>query len=293
MHRRLRRWRVGATRQLAQRIGRMTKPKLGDLAQTIRQVVEHALGAEPLDRLELAARGPSRPHEVGVVGVREPVRAASESRRRRSAPRGRARSRRLPSRPAATRSHPSSWRTRRHASRARRPPARRRSCWASWVSQRRSLRRAGAELDVRRARDGDRPSAEERSAQVRGATAARERRLCAVAPRAERGDDPRHRRRSARGARPRHRRRAAGSASRARTHGADTCGSRSESRGRAEARTRAAPRRHSRGRDGAPRLLRPAGAGCPRSERGPRAPRGDRSRAPARCSRAPRGRPRR
>ena len=285
MHRRLRRGRVGATRQLAQGVRRVTKPQLRGLAQAIRQVGEHALGAEPLrpPRADGVQSGSSargwrdRRSRAGSPGI--------ASRRRPRAPRARERSRRLPSGRAATRSPPSSSRTRRRGSRAR-TTARSTPLVLGELGEPGSSR---PPIAVRSSRCGERRERrptlrrETRRAGTRRGSRS-ERRLCAAARSSgawRRSTTPASVEHAERVAR--RRRRAAGSASRGRMHAADTCGSRSGSRCRAEARTRAALRRRSRDRDAAPSRRAPAGAGCRRSERGRRARPADRTRAAARC----------
>src|SRR5436305_12841984 len=68
MDRRLRGGGAALERQLAQWQRRMAKPKLGDLAQVRRQLVD----VELLDGLELDMRRPARAGEIRLVCVRLP-----------------------------------------------------------------------------------------------------------------------------------------------------------------------------------------------------------------------------
>src|SRR5437867_2143681 len=75
-----RRWGPAFGRQLAERKRRVSEAQLGDLAKAGRQGPETAFALEPADGLELRVRCPAGALEVGVIGVREPVRLRARGR---------------------------------------------------------------------------------------------------------------------------------------------------------------------------------------------------------------------
>ena len=77
VRRRLRQRRPRLGGELRERRRGVAKPQLGDLDEVGRQGVE----AERADRLELPVRGSGDAFEVRLVGVREPVRVCSQTRR--------------------------------------------------------------------------------------------------------------------------------------------------------------------------------------------------------------------
>ena len=74
VHRRLAGWGARPYPELAKRVRRIAKAKLGGLAERVWKPFEPPLGAQLARRLELQPRGPARPHEIGVIRVRETVR---------------------------------------------------------------------------------------------------------------------------------------------------------------------------------------------------------------------------
>ena len=74
MRGRLRRRRAATAGELAQRERRVAEPQQRDLPQLRRELVQAALALQPADGAELDVGGAARSHDVGVVGVGEPVR---------------------------------------------------------------------------------------------------------------------------------------------------------------------------------------------------------------------------
>ena len=282
-----RRGRVGALRELAQRLVGVTEPKLRNLAQ-----VDPARRRDRGVRSRRSASARSGSSARGSRGRRSRGGSrASASRRRRRAPRARAPSRPRPSRRAATRSPPSSWRMQRRESRA--PRSRARPPPLSPVARaepRTPRRRCAARGEANVRATASRRRGTPRAGTRRGSSSARPR--VAEDARAARGAGRRRPPRRARRGSPRRPRRAAGTGSRCRTPCAGTSGPPTGCRTRAAGRRRAGRPLRSRGRGEAPSPPLRADAGFPRSGRAPRARRAGRTRARARSSRARRGRPR-
>ena len=121
LHGRLRRRWARPRRELPQRHRRVPETEVRCLTQRLRERLERAGALEGPCRVELPLRCPRRADEVRVVGIREPVRLGSASRRRRSSPRARGRRRRLRPRAGTPRSPPTLLRRHARATLSRRP----------------------------------------------------------------------------------------------------------------------------------------------------------------------------